>query len=148
MFSKHVDRSELNPGDHILVRRFGLAYSHHGVYLGEERVVHYAECRGLSKKLHSRIVETHLDDFLRGGELRRRDHPNPSPRHRTLRRAKRLLSRRRYSLLWNNCEHFASYCSTGRRKSPQVQRFLLASASAGVFLLSAAILKKPIRVRF
>ena len=39
-----------------------------------------------------------------------------------------LDSSRDYHLIFNNCEHFASYCKTGRARSGQVRR---AAALAG-----------------
>jgi hypothetical protein len=34
------------------------------------------------------------------------------------------IGEQRYNLLFNNCEHFASWCKTGRHQSGQVESFL------------------------
>ena len=35
--------------------------------------------------------------------------------------ARQEIGKKGYSLIWNNCEHFANYCKTGKRTSIQVQ---------------------------
>nr|XP_043628995.1 protein LEAD-SENSITIVE 1-like [Erigeron canadensis] len=39
--SHRVDRSELKAGDHIYTWRTAFAYSHHGIYVGGNKVVHF-----------------------------------------------------------------------------------------------------------
>ena len=110
-------QEELKPGDHIYVRR--LLYSHHGIYAGDGTVIHYS---GEEKEKKNPLVrETHLEEFLKGGTLRRRDHKKRLPPSETLSLASKHLSDHGYSLAWNNCEHFATYCATGKRKSSQVR---------------------------
>ncbi|KAK9914684.1 hypothetical protein M0R45_038446 [Rubus argutus] len=36
-----IDRKSLTPGDHILTYRKLHSYSHHGIFIGEDRVIHY-----------------------------------------------------------------------------------------------------------
>ena len=43
---------------------------------------------------------------------------------KTLRIATEHLSKKGYSLAFNNCEHFAAYCVTGKKKSVQVRRVI------------------------
>jgi len=40
----------------------------------------------------------------------------------TLSLARKHLSNNGYSLALNNCEHFAAYCATGKKKSKQVRK--------------------------
>ncbi|KAJ0602439.1 putative LRAT domain-containing protein [Helianthus annuus] len=40
--SHRVDRNKLKPGDHIYTWRAGFAYAHHGIYVGEMKVIHFA----------------------------------------------------------------------------------------------------------
>ena len=35
--------------------------------------------------------------------------------------AKKHVGKEEYNLLWNNCEHFANYCKTGKSESRQVE---------------------------
>ncbi|MBN2059071.1 MAG: lecithin retinol acyltransferase family protein [Deltaproteobacteria bacterium] len=110
----------LNPGDHIYVRR--LLYSHHGIYTGDGTVIHYA---GEEKeKKAPTITETDMENFLKDGRLRRRDYKQRLPPSETISLAKKHLSVRGYSLTFNNCEHFATYCATGKKESRQVRNII------------------------
>jgi cell wall-associated NlpC family hydrolase len=109
---------DLNRGDHIYVRR--LVYSHHGIYTGNGTAIHYT---GEEKeKKYPRIRETTIEDFLKGGRLKRRTYTKRLPPAKTISLAKKHLSDNRYSLAFNNCEHFATYCATGKRKSRQLRK--------------------------
>ncbi len=120
--------SSLNPknllsGDHVYVRR-GIHF-HHGIYVGEGRVIHFKGA--LKEKSRPIVTETGLEEFLRGGRLRRRDHEPRLPREETVRRARGLLEARDYSLVRNNCEHLATFCAAGKAQSRQVR-----TAAAGL----------------
>lgn len=39
--SNKIRRDELKPGDHIYTWRHGYLYSHHGIYVGDEKVIHF-----------------------------------------------------------------------------------------------------------
>ncbi|KAK3129650.1 hypothetical protein QOZ80_6BG0482850 [Eleusine coracana subsp. coracana] len=41
LLSNRVERSEIRPGDHIYTWRAVYAYSHHGIYVGGSKVVHF-----------------------------------------------------------------------------------------------------------
>ncbi|EFJ23045.1 hypothetical protein SELMODRAFT_145599 [Selaginella moellendorffii] len=43
--SNRVDEASLQPGDHIYSWRSGYAYAHHGIYIGESRVIHFTRGR-------------------------------------------------------------------------------------------------------
>ena len=112
-----LSEKDLNLGDHIYVRR--LVYSHHGIYTGDGNVIHYT---GEEKEKKDPLIrETDIEAFLKGGKLRRRDYKKRLPPSETLSLAKKPLSDNRYSLAFNNCEHFATYCATGKRKSRQLR---------------------------
>ena len=115
--------TDLRPGDHLYVRRHGLFYSHHGVYRGNGRVVHYTG-QGGKEKRNPKVKDTDLHEFLRGGTLRRRSYRKRLPASETMKIVEKYLSDDNYSLLFNNCEHFAAYCATGKRESRQVKRAL------------------------
>jgi len=48
-----------------------------------------------------------------------------------------------YSLPFNNCEHFATYCATGNKKSLQVRRVIGGIASI-TLALTGTVMKKMI----
>jgi len=135
----HLTSKDLKHGDHIYVKRTGRLYSHHGIYAAEGTVIHY---KGEEKEKKDPIVtETDLAGFLKGGKLKRREYKRRFPLSNTLRIAREQLSNRDYSLTFNNCEHFATFCATGKKKSKQVRRTF--GAIIGVtFAVTAAIIRR------
>ena len=133
-----LSKENLNLGDHIYVSR--LLYSHHGIYATDGNVIHYS---GEEKEKKDPLVkETNIEDFLKGGKLRRRDYKKHLPPSETLSLAKKHLSKNGYSITLNNCEHFATYCATGKKKSSQVRK-----AIGGFLGIALAITGTIIRKR-
>jgi len=132
--SVRLTEADLLPGDHICVRRKGKFYTHHGIYMGDGKVVHFAG--SIREKIDPVVQETDLSRFLKGEILRRRDYKQRLPASETINIAKEQLSDGSYSMIWNNCEHFATYCATGKKKSRQVKRVLsgLSTVAVGVVL--------------
>ncbi|XP_010242301.1 PREDICTED: uncharacterized protein LOC104586691 [Nelumbo nucifera] len=87
MSSNTINRSELKPGDHIYSYRQAYTYSHHGVYVGNEYVIHFTSNKallfsssgsgtpcpncGYDGKAHFGVIKSCLDCFLDGGKLYR-----------------------------------------------------------------------------
>jgi hypothetical protein len=96
-------------------------YSHHGIYVGGGRVVHYA---GLSQRLRrGPVEEVTLESFAKQFGFRIEPHAAPAfPAEEIVRRARTRIGENRYGLLSNNCEHFSRWCVTGRAGSCQVDR--------------------------
>ena len=113
-------------GDHLFVDRRGGLYTHHGIDLGDGSVVHYLE--------GETIVRTSQDYFCRGEAIRIRDYLVCDPPEVTIERALSRIGEQRYNVLFNNCEHFATWCKTGRANSSQVERSLAAGAVGGLLL--------------
>ncbi len=139
-----LTEEDLNPGDHIYVKRRGLLYSHHGIYVGNGKVVHYTGAE--KEKKDPLVINTTIEGFLKGGRLRRHDYRKRLSYSETLTLIKKHISENSYSLPFNNCEHFATYCATGKKKSRQVHRAV--GALAGVTLaLTGAIIRKKIALK-
>ena len=98
--------------DHLQVPRQHGLFRHHGIDLGDGTVAHYLEGR--------EILRSPRDEFSQGQPLSVIDHPNASPTGTTLRRAMSRIGEQNYNLLFNNCEHFATWCKTGRHRSGQI----------------------------
>lgn len=111
---------ELQPGDHIYIRRHGLFYSHHGIYVNNGKVIHFTG-EGEKEKKNPNVRETSLEEFLRGGKLKRRNYKKRLLPSETVEIARDHLSNKDYSLIFNNCEHFATYCATRKKKSKQIK---------------------------
>ena len=136
-----LTENDLNHGDHVYVKRKRLLYSHHGIYAGEGTVIHY---KGAEKEKKDPVIrKTDMDEFLNGGKLKRRDYKKRLPHSETLRIAIEYLSNNGYSLAFNNCEHFATYCATGKKRSKQVRKVI--GGIVGVaFAVTATVIRKKI----
>jgi hypothetical protein len=106
-------------GAHLATLRFG--YTHHGIYVGSGKVVHYS---GLSCSWHSGPVEeVTLARFALDHTVRIVDHPEPMfcPEE-VVTRARSRVGERDYRVLTNNCEHFCNWCVSGLSRSIQIER--------------------------
>ncbi|KAF5807930.1 putative LRAT-like domain-containing protein [Helianthus annuus] len=45
LFSQEIERSELKKGDHVYVWRMVLLYNHHGIYVGDGKIIHFVDPR-------------------------------------------------------------------------------------------------------
>jgi hypothetical protein len=123
--------------DHLQVPRQHGLFQHHGIDLGDGTVAHYLEGR--------QILRSPLDDFSRGEPISVVPYGagSCSPAGTTLRRAMGRLGEQNYNLLFNNCEHFAHWCKTGRHRSAQVEEWLQTSSLGALAVgqwLPAAVL--------
>ena len=106
----------MSAADHLQVPRQHGLFNHHGIDLGDGTVAHYLEGR--------EILRSPLEDFSQGQPIRVVDHPGASAPGLTLRRAMSRIGEQNYNLLFNNCEHFATWCKTGRHRSGQIDSVL------------------------
>ncbi len=102
--------------DHLQVPRQHGLFQHHGIDLGDGTIAHYLEGR--------EIIRSSLDDFCNGESYLVIMHTKCSNKGVTLRRAMSRIGERKYNLLFNNCEHFANWCKTGRHRSKQMENFI------------------------
>jgi hypothetical protein len=115
--------------DHLQVPRQHGLFHHHGIDLGDGTVAHYLEGR--------EILRSPLEGFSRGQPISVVPYGagSCSPAGTTLRRAMGRLGEQNYNLLFNNCEHFAHWCKTGRHRSAQVEGLLQSAVLGGARLL-------------
>jgi len=106
----------LAAADHLEVPRQHGLFNHHGIDLGDGTVAHYLEGR--------EILRSPLEDFSQGQPVSVVEHADASTPGVTLRRAMGRIGEQNYNLLFNNCEHFAIWCKTGRHRSSQVDSVL------------------------
>ncbi len=110
--------------DHIFCHRFG--YTHHGIDLGDGTVIHYIGEPG--QKANAVIQQTPIDGFTKGCTLQPyavRDLPDV-----VIERAKSRLDEKEYDLVFNNCEHFAVWCKSGKASSEQVKDVMTSAGGA------------------
>ncbi|WP_330205431.1 lecithin retinol acyltransferase family protein [Cyanobacterium sp. DS4] len=110
-------------GDQIYVwrnfRSLEGVYQHHGIDVGDGSVIHY-------RKPSEIIEQTSWDTFSRGNSVYMREYPQgftfiPEV---VVKRAFTRLGENKYNLVFNNCEHFATWCKTGVSESQQVKDFI------------------------
>ncbi|KAM9454452.1 lecithin retinol acyltransferase-like [Clarias gariepinus] len=143
-----VTAAALERGDLLEVPR--TLFVHFGIYLGGGRVAHLIPDilplltrdpnRARSVVSNGRLVlgvlcrraavrvDT-LEDFVYGARVLLVNSMDgalgvtPAPNEEVARTAERLVGAVRYSLLWNNCEHYVTYCRYGTGLSLQTDKF-------------------------
>ncbi|ENV46075.1 hypothetical protein P255_01399 [Acinetobacter brisouii CIP 110357] len=110
-----------NVGTHLIVKHFG--YTHHGIYAGRGRVIHYSGFAHLFKK--KPIEMTSLAQFSHGKKILVRHYQQPKYKGRAVvRRMRSRMHENSYHLIINNCEHLCSWAITGLESSPQVIKMM------------------------
>lgn len=136
-------------GDIIGVERLGGIYDHYGVYENDNRVYQYAVRNGIIGRADIHI--TTLKSFIGNSKnyfvlIFPQKYGRPQKRvitafassdyieneaayhlyspEETIQRAKSKLGETKYSLFFNNCEHYAIWCKTGIHESHQIKDLL------------------------
>ena len=104
-------------GHHVYVSR-GL-YTHHGIDAGDGTVIHFTGEPG--SKRNACIARSSSEHFLQGAQCKTRRYGTRDDADATIARAESQLGTTGYHLIVNNCEHFATWCCTGRKASDQVR---------------------------
>lgn len=117
-------------GEHIYVTR-PLGYTHHGIDCGDGTVIHFTGEPG--KKADASIARSTMAQFAQDSIVHMREYSEQDAPLTVISRAESKLGSKDYNLLTNNCEHFATWCCTGRIASQQVRRVssLTATGAAG-----------------
>jgi hypothetical protein len=118
-------------GSHLKSLRRG--YTHHGIYVGNGRVIHYAGWA--NNQATGPVEETDLDSFTQGNGFSIIVHDHADPPELIVARARRRLGETDYCVASNNCEHFCNSCVNGDHHSRQID---IATAPSAVTLGSAA----------
>lgn len=110
-------------GDQIYVYRnlwdFDSIYQHHGIDCGDGTVIHY-------RKPSEIIERTSFSIFSQGNKVSTKSYSKGFcfVTDVVLSRAESRLGEDKYNILFNNCEHFATWCKTGISDSKQVRDFI------------------------
>ena len=103
---------------------------HYGVYVSDSEVIQFGLApilRPGQKDSDVTVLSTDLIAFLNGGDCETAvftpeetaTHPTPAEAIST---ARSRMGEGGYHILYNNCEHFANECVTGKHYSQQVDR--------------------------
>ncbi len=127
---------ELTAGLHVAASR--PFYQHHGIYVGEGKVIAYLRETG--------VTVCSWDEFADGNEVVAVIHSEEecfSPEE-IVKRAYSRVGESNYKILTGNCEHFANWCVTGHEYSKQVQLLSLgAGAVVGGKIITDLLKNRP-----
>jgi hypothetical protein len=126
---------EVAVGSHLVSQRHfhgALPYTHHGIYIGNGQVVHYAGLSDDPDADGTKIQVVTLEGFHGGNGYWLVPHPlAPFAGEKVVERARSRLGEDGYSVCANNCEHFCNWAIDGNHASQQVDVGALASAAGG-----------------
>lgn len=99
-----------------------VVYQHHGIDLGDGTVAH-ARPFHFARLFHGGgVVRTSRVEFAGGSEIVLQTEPEAVfPPEAVAQRAELLVGSRGYCPIFANCEHFVSWCATGRTESRQIE---------------------------
>lgn len=131
LFSTHVtllvkrtilkQKTRFPLGAHLIVKHFG--YTHHGIYAGRGRVIHYSGFAHLFKK-HP-IEMTSIEKFSHGKNIIVQSYHAPKYKKDAKWCVVCVLEcENNYHLIMNNCEHLCTWAITGVESSPQVFKMM------------------------
>ena len=124
----------LRPGDHIEAVGDGYTYYHHGIFLGHDQGRNNV-AEVVNEETAPRY--TNLNSFTVNGTkpLYRINYRQCDPAAQVVSRAKHFVAHPEkwgpYNLLSHNCEHFATYCKTGKAMSLQLLKKIKSFAFGG-----------------
>jgi len=129
-------------GDRVRVERrlsgSKVVYMHHGIDVGDGTVVHARPDDFRRPLAGGRVERTSLAEFAGGGTVLVTTEPSPtySPAE-IVARALAHVGREGYCPVVDNCEHFATWCATGKRSSRQVDIVLKRISGAAARVMAA-----------
>jgi hypothetical protein len=110
-------------------------YDHHGIYVGNGRVIHYAGFAHGWRR--GAVEEISLQSFANGCDVRiQQDAPRFDCREVVL-RARSRLGERSYRILTNNCEHFCTWALRDECHSAQVEHLHECIHQSGRLIMNA-----------
>lgn len=129
-------REEPPLASHLITPR--TLYGHHGIYVGNGRVIHYSGlCRGLRRGV---VEDVSLESFSHGHGIRLHHDPLRFDRGEVVERVRSRLGERSYRILTNNCEHFCAWATYGESRSTQIERLRAAPLAVCCALCTACAL--------
>lgn len=129
-----------------------MPFQHHGIDVGDGTVVHFTDGDdGVAAPGGSTadfvVMQTAMSVITRDGrdKVHLVDHADRLERDEIVQRALSRVGKRGYHLLFDNCEHFASWCAIGSETSRQVRMACERLTSAGFKTLAASTVRAASR---
>ncbi|XP_071126695.1 phospholipase A and acyltransferase 2-like [Mytilus edulis] len=140
----------LEEGDLISIKENILfSHNHWAVYAGDDMVVHLSGKNDVS----SEFAFVKLENFWKVVGNSKAKKNNKKDNKRTPFRGEdiveRALSRigpNAYNVLWNNCEHFASWCRYDKKRSAQVDKALTVASIVGGIVVVGGLLHEIFKI--
>ncbi len=124
-------------GAHLVTPWMGFA--HHGIYVGDGKVVHYGAL--MYDIIRKPVEEVPLAAFAKGRALFVIEHAEIClPASEVVNRARSRLGENRYRLLTNNCEHFVEWCLHDASRSFQAETALAYPRMLGETMQAAVLM--------
>lgn len=114
-----------------------ITLNHHAIAIEQDFIVHFTEERSQTGKTHIQISP--FSDLKNPVAI---EYNNDNLEQRFITRNRALWAWGKggdfggYNILTNNCEHFATWCRTGKSKSSQVRTALVDAASAALLIFT------------
>ncbi len=111
------ESSDIELAGHLVTPR--ILYTHHGLYIGNNMVV---------QRSREGVNVVNFEEFAEGYEVYLRTHETRKyTKEESVIRGLSLVGEEKYNVLFNNCEHFVSWCIDGIKKSEQVRELFIAA---------------------
>lgn len=143
---------EPTSGAHLVTPWMG--YAHHGIYVGDGKVIHYGAL--MYDIIRKPVEEVTLQCFAGGRPVFVIEHAEPClDTAEVITRARSRLGEKNYRLLTNNCEHFCEWALHGVARSFQVETSLAfprllgekLQQALGRFVRRLLAARRPVRLR-
>ncbi|CAL5095189.1 unnamed protein product [Urochloa decumbens] len=158
LLSNRIGKESLKAGDHIYSWRAAWVYAHHGIYVGDDKVIHFT--RGRDQEVGTGTV---IDILLVSSAPKRSDTPCPvctnedndastetngvvSSCLNCFLAGGALYRFECYNLFKSNCEDFAIYCKTGLLVA---ERGVVGQSGQAISIIGgplAAVISTPFRL--
>lgn len=108
VLSDDVNLDKLERGDHLVIQ--GIGYTHHGIYIGNAEVIHYAHDE---ERNYISIRKDSVKKFTDGKKIIKWNSLASYSGNEIVKRAYSRLGEKKYKLMYNNCENFVIWCRNG-----------------------------------
>ncbi|QDT08334.1 lecithin retinol acyltransferase family protein [Stieleria marina] len=137
-------------GDHFFVwrRQLGVPFQHHAIDVGDGTAVHFTDgVGGVAGPGHGTkdfvVMHTSIATVTQEGRCKIHiiEHARSLDADEVVERAISQVGRKGYHLMFDNCEHFASWCAVDREESGQIRIACERLAATSVKTMAAGTLR-------
>lgn len=104
----------------------GMTYYHHGIYIGEGRVIQFGSRAEVLDVNQAEVLESSLEGFIKTSDLEIASYTSEELKEKRsvseiVEIAKSRLGEKGYSITENNCEHFCNEVMFDKKISYQIE---------------------------